>query len=637
MNRPSDPALANTVGQIDPLDTAPTVHDGQQSGALSQVDPRTNLSLSRGDDSRYEAGPLLGRGGMGEVVLNVDRRIGRPVARKTLLASVRSERTLARFVREARVQGQLEHPAVVPVYDFGVDADGSPFFTMKRVRGQTLAHILERLAAKDPSFTSRYSRRKLLSAFTQACLAIEYAHERGVAHRDLKPSNLMLGDFGEVYVLDWGLAKLSSDVLARAPSIPDDSVRDVNTAAVAVTRHGDVLGTPAYMAPEQFAGGKGGPFDVRADVYALGAILFEILTLEAYRRAASLHEIAAEATSGVVRRPSEASADVPVELDLACAAALATDPTDRLASAAALADAVERFLEGDRDLATRKSIAARLLESARSNIAATGEGDGATRVGAMRDALKALALLPDDRAAQELLLELVVDGSGKLPPDAEREFDQGEVSTRAHGVRVIILTLVSWLALLPLAVWIGVRDWTVPIAMFVLTAGGLVYVLRKRRANVYTSGQFVGMAVLLAIVLVLSSSLLGPFVVVPVASCAASTMFVTFGTRAERRRVIAIWSAAALLPFGIELAHVFPPAYTFTGGEIILHARTLLLPELPVTVALAYTSIAFILFCAYFVGHLRDRQREGDRRMFVQAWHLRQLFPNRATSVPPPR
>jgi serine/threonine-protein kinase len=642
MHRPSDPALANTVGQLDPLDTAPTVHDVNdsdgKSNPLSQVDPRTNLSLSRGDDSRYETGPLLGRGGMGEVVLNLDRRIGRPVARKTLLGTVRNERTLARFVREARVQGQLEHPAVVPVYDFGVDAEGSPFFTMKRVRGQTLAHILERLAARDPVFTSRFSRRKLLSAFMQACLAIEYAHERGVAHRDLKPSNLMLGDFGEVYVLDWGLAKLSSDVAtARAPSIPDDSVRDVNTAAVAMTRHGDMLGTPSYMAPEQFPGGQSVPFDVRADVFALGAILFEILTLQVYRRGVSIPEIVLEASAGTVRRPSEVSADVPVELDLSCAAALAPDPKDRLPSAAALANAVERYLEGDRDMATRKTIAATLLESARGNIASKGAADVSTRVGAMRDALKALALLPDDREAQELLLELVVDGSGKLPPEAEQEFEMGDVRTRAHGVRVVILTLVSWLALIPVAIWIGVRDWTVPATMAVLTSCGLLYALRKARSTRYTSAQFLGMSALLATVVVLSSSLVGPFVVVPIASCAASTMFVTFGTRGERRWVVATWGVATLVPYLVELLRVFPPAYTFAGGDIVLHPRALALPEIPVTVSLAYTSLAFILFSAYFVGGLRDKQREGDRRMFVQAWHLRQLFPDRGASVSPPR
>ena len=165
------------------------------------------IPLSSAD--RYEVGARIGSGGMGEVVLQIDRNIGRAVAKKMLHPEMHNSISLQRFVREARVQGQLEHPAVVPVHDFGVDDDGRLFFTMKRIRGQTLAQILERLAGHDRDTELKFTRHKLLSAFVQVCLAVEYAHKRGVIHRDLKPSNIMLGDFGEVYVLDWGLAKLT--------------------------------------------------------------------------------------------------------------------------------------------------------------------------------------------------------------------------------------------------------------------------------------------------------------------------------------------------------------------------------------------------------------------------------------------
>src|SRR5262249_54201317 len=135
---------------------------------------------------------------------------GRRVACKELRRDVFDDaESRARFVREARVQGQLEHPAVVPVYDIGTRADGSPFFTMKTVNGITLTDVLVRLAGGDVE--PRYAPHRLLSAFSRVCLAIAYAHERGVIHRDLKPANLILGEYGEVYVLDWGLAKIIGD------------------------------------------------------------------------------------------------------------------------------------------------------------------------------------------------------------------------------------------------------------------------------------------------------------------------------------------------------------------------------------------------------------------------------------------
>ena len=163
------------------------------------------------DEERYEAGPVLGAGGMGEVRLTRDARIGRHVAVKRLLEPLSGEATRRRFLREARIQGQLEHPAVVPVYDLDFDEQGQPFFTMKRVRGQTLSRILELSARGDTETRERFGRRRLLAAFTQACHAVHYAHVRGVVHRDLKPSNIMIGDYGEVYVLDWGVARVDKD------------------------------------------------------------------------------------------------------------------------------------------------------------------------------------------------------------------------------------------------------------------------------------------------------------------------------------------------------------------------------------------------------------------------------------------
>jgi tRNA A-37 threonylcarbamoyl transferase component Bud32 len=595
------------------------------SGEGEQGDVAASAPLSVvSEASRYERGPLLGTGGMGEVFLHLDRRIGRHVANKTLLREVRSDRTVALFAREARVQGQLEHPSVVPVYDFGVGPDGAPFFTMKRVRGETLAHILERLAERDADYTARFSRHKLLAAFRQVCLAVQYAHLRGVVHRDLKPGNIMLGDFGEVYVLDWGLAKLRSDVAAAIDGLTDATQRDADRTAAQ-----DMVGTPAYMAPEQFGAGRH-TFDLRQDVFALGAVLFEILTLTRYRPGASfatlLSTLLKEADRPLPTRPSEKAADVAPELDEACVRALSPEPTSRLDSAAAIADVVEQYLDGARDQGARKALADSLLASARARIAA-GHEDASVRVDAMRDAIKALALVPDDVEAQRLLLSLVVDGSGKLPPEAERQFEQDDFDVDAHGLRMGVVGLGSWFLALPLAMSIGIRDWASVGVMALLTLVSMLYMMQVLRRRARSTIHVIALAALLGTTLSMTSRWLGPFVLVPVATCSIAMLFASRCKPTERLWLMVIWGLAVLAPFGVELLHIGPPAYSFRDGELVLHARALDLPKGLSLAALAYTSLTFMILPMILVGKLRDRQTDGDRRLFVQAWHLRQLFP----------
>lgn len=227
---------------------------------------------------------------MGEVRLTRDARIGRHVAVKRLLEPLSGEATRRRFLREARIQGQLEHPAVVPVYDLDFDEQGQPFFTMKRVRGQTLSRILELSARGDTETRERFGRRRLLAAFTQACHAVHYAHVRGVVHRDLKPSNIMIGDYGEVYVLDWGVARVDKDA-----SDEDERLPVVLDASMGLTRGGDLVGSLGYMAPEQM---QGLTVDGRADVFALGVVLYEILTLRPFRKSESFPAMVARVTAG---------------------------------------------------------------------------------------------------------------------------------------------------------------------------------------------------------------------------------------------------------------------------------------------------------------------------------------------------
>lgn len=293
---------------------------------------------------RYERLELLGAGGMGEVWLCRDRVVGRDVAMKVIHSPMARSPRRWRFVREARVQGQLEHPSIVPVYDLGVDPDGLPYFTMRHVRGRSLAEVLRALGEGDPETRRRFGRRRLLSIFERVCFSLEYIHRRGVLHRDVKPSNLMLGELGEVYVLDWGLVKLLGDEGGHATII------DASNASH--TGEGTVLGTPGYMSPEQLRGeiDELGPW---SDVYSLGAILFEILAGSRFHssslRGTKLLQARLLSTLRMDgARPSERAPEreVPADLDALCYAATRLAPRARVPSAAAVGLAVQSFLDG---------------------------------------------------------------------------------------------------------------------------------------------------------------------------------------------------------------------------------------------------------------------------------------------------
>jgi len=216
---------------------------------------------------RYHLGELLGRGGMGEVRSVTDRVLGRELAMKVIrpVEPGRRARLLLRFLEEAEVIGRLEHPGIVPIHELGLDAEGQVYFTMPLVRGHTLA---EGLAAARAG-REGWSVARVLEVLLRVAEALAYAHSRGVLHRDLKPANVMVGRFGEVYVMDWGLAR-------SLGSMPERGGVAEELGDGPLTLAGEVLGTPAYMAPEQ-ARGSSAELDERCDVYALGAILYEVV------------------------------------------------------------------------------------------------------------------------------------------------------------------------------------------------------------------------------------------------------------------------------------------------------------------------------------------------------------------------
>jgi PAS domain S-box-containing protein len=326
------------------LDTESTL-----AGSLSTpgVPSSNGSTLTPPIGARYTLTSVHASGGLGRVWRARDSQLDREVAVKELLPERASNsKNAARFIREARLTGQLEHPGIVPVYELTFRTDtNEPIYTMRLVRGRTLSGAIDAYHAKRATGKAEpLEFVALLTAFVAVCNTIAYAHSRGVLHRDLKGDNIMLGDFGEVIVLDWGLAKLvdQPDDEADGLYVPLDASQDGS-----VTVQGEVVGTPAYMAPEQ-AEGRLDKIDQRTDIYGLGAMLYEILTGQPPYDGTSIAEVLGKAKLGNPRPPRELWPEVPPALEEACLKALAKDPAKRYARAEELAFEVQRWQEVQR-------------------------------------------------------------------------------------------------------------------------------------------------------------------------------------------------------------------------------------------------------------------------------------------------
>ncbi len=318
-------------------------------GGLTPVVHPSSREMPAGDPGRerYQFLGEIARGGMGAVLKGRDTDLGRDLAVKVLLEKHRDKPGLIRrFIEEAQIGGQLQHPGIVPVYELGCFEDRRPFFTMKLVRGHTLAALLD--ARPDPA----HERPRFLAVFEAACQTMAYAHARGVIHRDLKPHNIMVGSFGEVQVMDWGLAKVlrtASVIGERTPEPERETI--VETARSAsetyASRAGSVLGTPAYMPPEQ-ASGELEAVDERADVFAMGAILCEILTGRPPYSGRTEAEIQRKAVAGDLSEAFERLAGCGAEADLLELArcCLAPRAQDRPRDAGEVARAMTAHLAG---------------------------------------------------------------------------------------------------------------------------------------------------------------------------------------------------------------------------------------------------------------------------------------------------
>jgi tetratricopeptide (TPR) repeat protein len=327
--------LAATIAPVAPDETA-----AQTDGPAAEP---VNVRTGQLAGNRYEIEQLHATGGLGAVYRADDKELGRPVAVKEMQARHQHNPNLrARFLLEAGINARLQHPGIVPVFSLGSFTDGRPFYAMRFVEGESLDSAIRRFhktAASKSAGQRTLELRQLLGHFVDLCNAIAYAHSQGVLHRDLKPANIMLGKFGETLLIDWGLAK----------SIGDNTGPAVRHTAGAqdgdseFTRFGAVIGTPAFMSPEQ---ARGDVDEVRpaADVYGLGATLFTLLTGRNAVAGNDITQMLQCVSEGKIESAVAVNPNVPRPLDAICRRAMALKPEDRYPSAQDLATDVERWL-----------------------------------------------------------------------------------------------------------------------------------------------------------------------------------------------------------------------------------------------------------------------------------------------------
>jgi serine/threonine protein kinase len=331
---------------------------GQEAFASQQAQVRELLESMRSSNDfqhRYAIESELGKGGMGAVFRVVDRTMDRPLAMKVILGQVDAARSgktppiaplqLKRFLNEAKITGQLDHPGIVPVHEVGVNSEGRAYFTMKLVKGRDLRSIFDLVFQGKEGWTET----RALGVILKVCEAMAYAHSKGVIHRDLKPANVMVGNFGEVYVMDWGLARQvgQQDSFDDKPGDGSSSSQTDEDHAPLFTMEGDVIGTPSYMPPEQ-ARGEVHRVGSRSDVYSIGAMLYELIAgyppyCEPGRDTSSTAVLI-----GIVHGPPKALLNTEASQDLiaVCQRAMAREAAQRYPDLLALASDISAIIEG---------------------------------------------------------------------------------------------------------------------------------------------------------------------------------------------------------------------------------------------------------------------------------------------------
>ncbi|HEU0031409.1 MAG TPA: serine/threonine-protein kinase [Kofleriaceae bacterium] len=597
---PTEPAFETQQDELRPL--LPT--HSLPSSSLIPGGTAPALTLP---EPGYKISRVIGRGGMGEVFAARDARIGREIAIKRMKNPQPSEEALARFLREARIQAQLDHPAIVPVHELGLDDQGRPYFTMKRCSGTTLSRLL----------ASGGSMQKLLRAFVDVCLAIDFAHARGVVHRDLKPANILIGDYGEVYVLDWGVARVLAEPVDEAAA--REEIANATPDPEHSTRSGALLGTPGYIPPEQIQGAPAAP---AADVYALGCILFEILACEPLhpREAAIGRTLSTPQDSPARRRPDR---QIPPELDELCFTALADEPSER-PTARELADRIQAYLDGDRDLERRRQLAAQQLAAARDALANPDTADA--HVVALRQAARAVALDPESTEATQLVSSLLLEPPKSIPTDLEAALEHHEVQINKDRSRRATWAYLSVLVLTPLIPFVEIKNWVVLGAFLgcvLLCAATSWHHARTGRPSIP-----VVLVVNLAFA-ILFSRLVSPFVLTPLMICCVLAAIVTIPWLNDRTWAIVGWAASAvMLPIVLEWLGVLPRTWSIANGAMVIVSDIVRSHGRVEEGLLAFANTFFTVVVALLALGLSRRRRMIGRMLYIHAWHLRQLVPS---------
>ena len=353
-----------------------------------------------------------------------------------------------RFQLEAEVTGGLEHPGVVPVYALGTGEDGRPFYAMRFIRGETLKEAIERFHAghERSEGQRRIELRQLLGRFIAVCNAIEYAHSRGVVHRDIKPSNIMLGNYGETLVVDWGLAKALGHRGENAPPEERTLVPSSGSGS-SETQAGSAIGTPAYMSPEQ-AEGRIDEIGPASDVYSLGATLYTILTGKEPFEAPDVGQVLAKVQKGDFVPPRDCNREVPNALNAICLKAMSLSAKDRYFSCALLANDVEHWLADEPVTALKDPLSDRTVRWIKRHrvLAAAGAALMATALVSLVIGTALLGCANSEIKAANLEIRDAVTEARKQRDDATKQrggnhrqrFSRGEVSKGSPGHRPVL-------------------------------------------------------------------------------------------------------------------------------------------------------------------------------------------------------
>ncbi len=594
--------------------------------ATGPVDVADDGGVLPDEGERYERSRTVERSGAFEDRIALDRVVRRRVVIRRLATGSEEHR----FARAARLQAQLEHPAIVPIYDIAAEPDGAESMMFPELRSLSLRRVLDALASGDRDMGRRFTRTALLQAFLQLCLATAYAHARGVVHRNIQPEGVALGDHGEVYLLDWSLAKTM-----EGPYRPGLASIDSSIAEGRPTLPGQALGTPGYASPEQLVGDEA---DARSDVYALGAMLFEILTGSPLHSGQTVVERVRTTQLGINACPSQRAPNtgIPEGFDTVCVRATATDPKLRYPSARELHDAVERTLEAALEAGRRTELAARhaeLAESLAMRALTASSGHYDLRAHVLREAGRAFALDPRSPGARRALRALLEDEPLELPPEAQAEMEsEANAQARAIG-RFAMFSYGAFGLILAPVLFSGIRSWWgfAFIAVSVAATVSVAAVMSRMKKPTGTIGLILALTSFTAIAS--TAGFYGALVLVPLLAT-ANVLCLTAGLeRRYRGWVLLMGLCSVLVPFVLERVGVLPPSYRFGPGTITVLPVVRDLHQTPVRVGLLLSTLAAIIAPTLFTWRMSNTAASARERMHVYGWQLQRLLPSGVTEA----